>query len=333
MADRMGLLPPNSTEMETAVANVIERSSLDDIAGALQGFKFSNPPDAVKPWLAAEWGLAAFSRFFPDAQALIDAGLPWLRVRGTDLAVQIALRWIGLDSAREWQWAVLQIDPGRIVSLAELPDVLQLVNASLPAHVELYRLYHGYDVRRMKLSGGSKLSGSMLSNDSGVWIDGIKVSFGQTHFSSAELTPETNAYGVSTTFISARYSSGPRLDESPYGTRPLPNYPLLQFGTTYVDAPPPALANRVQQPAVGALGQTLSACSNAWLFEVAALQISQYMSTVDGSHQQSTLTSLGTTWLSCDSGWDAFAASPGWFGPWDGRSWLGNVLFMHQSLD
>lgn len=176
MVTPASLLPPNATALERAVADTMPRQLLEPLADAPRRLK-SEPHDAVVPWLAAEWFLADFTAYFPDTRALIAAGLPWLRVRGTAAAVQQALSWIGVAATLEEDGARLQLDPGTPAAPENLADIRHLVNASIPAHVLFYRLYHGHDLRPLRLDA-SRLDDGMLDDDSGVWRDGVKLSFG-----------------------------------------------------------------------------------------------------------------------------------------------------------
>lgn len=170
------LLPPSSTRLERALAEAMTDPALDALAEAPRRLK-STLPSAVVPWLAAEWFLADFTRYFSDARALIAAGLPWLRVRGTAAAVKLALAWIGLSAVLEEDGARLQLDPGSVAATAQLAEIKHLVGASIPAHVGFYRMYHGYDLRPLRLDA-SRLDDALLDDDSGVWRDGVKLSFG-----------------------------------------------------------------------------------------------------------------------------------------------------------
>ncbi|MCL2829425.1 MAG: phage tail protein [Betaproteobacteria bacterium] len=180
------LLPQNSTPMERALAVSVQPPWLDAMAGFPSGVKFSRPA-GFAPWVASEWWLADFAQYFDDAESLIEAGLPWLKKRGTAAAVKEALRWIGLKNASlECAGAVLQIDPGAIVSMEEVAAIRQLVAASIPAHVYFRRMTHGYDIRPLGFDRRAKLDAALWDDDSGVWIDGIKLSFGDRHLSIAE---------------------------------------------------------------------------------------------------------------------------------------------------
>lgn len=176
------LLPPNATELEqrTAEAN---RFALDDAVDLLGGFKSDAPPADFAAWLAAEWFLADFARYFPTTAALIQSGLPWLRQRGTAAAVGRALSWIDLAAAIEEDGARLHLDPGTAAAPVQLHDILHLVTRSIPAHVRFYRMFHGYDLRHFRLDR-SRLEDGLLDDDSGVIVSGVKLSFG-THSAAA----------------------------------------------------------------------------------------------------------------------------------------------------
>lgn len=170
------LLPPNTTPLERALADATPTQLLDTQADAHRRLK-SNKPATVVPWLAAEWFLSDFIGYFQDDRALVTAGLPWLRVRGTASAVKQALSWIGMTATLEEDAARLQLDPGTVVNNRQLADISHLVGKSIPSHVLFYRMYNGYDLRPVRLDQ-TRLDSALLDDDSGVWRDGVKLSFG-----------------------------------------------------------------------------------------------------------------------------------------------------------
>lgn len=221
------ILPPNATPLERAIADIALRPALDTVAGAPARLR-GELPNAVAPWLAAEWFLSDFTRYFPDAHALIAAGLPWLRVRGTAAAVKQALAWIGMTSALEEDGAHLQIDPGTAAAPANLADIRHLVGASIPAHVRLYRLYHGYDRRVLHASAGDRWSDGWLSDDSGVWIDGIKLSFGRLAGLVAARGDTTGHAALHRQHTSRTlYPDVLRWGNSRFGDAPVVNHPVM----------------------------------------------------------------------------------------------------------
>jgi hypothetical protein len=176
VTDAAKLLPSNATPLEIALARAAPRSVLDVQASAPAGVKHTLP-DAFASWFAAEWRLAEFANYFESVHDLIEAGLPWLRQRGTAAAVKRALSWIEFSATLEEDGARLQLDPGTTIATGRLADIKHLVGASIPAHVQLYRLYHGYD-RRPIILDRSRLDDGLLDDDSGIEVDGVKLSFG-----------------------------------------------------------------------------------------------------------------------------------------------------------
>lgn len=223
----VSLLPPNATLLERAIDTAAPRSLLDTLAGAPASLK-SAPHDEIVPWLAAEWFLADFIGYFPDARTLIAAGLPWLKVRGTAAAVKQALIWIGMSATLEEDGARLQIDPGTAAAPTRLADIKHLVGASIPAHVQLYRMYHGYDMRRIGLSGPAALDDGLLSDDSGIWIDGVKLSFGARH--GADIDATQHIAGLTLTqhaHARAYYEDRPRLSAFALDSERVINYGIV----------------------------------------------------------------------------------------------------------
>lgn len=174
--DAARLLPSNSSALERALARTAPRAALDVLADAPAGLRATRPP-GFAPWQAAEWQLAEFAPYFASTGALIADGLPWLRQRGSAASVKRALSWIGYAAVLEQEGPWLQIDPGTAQAQPRLTAIRHLVGQSLPAHARFYRMYHGYDLRPVRLDF-SRLDQSLLDDDSGVHVDGVKLSFG-----------------------------------------------------------------------------------------------------------------------------------------------------------
>ncbi|KQW87375.1 hypothetical protein ASC94_28750 [Massilia sp. Root418] len=186
VADPARLLPPNSTALERALARTAPRAELGALADAPGGLRTRRPAGFAQ-WQAAEWQLAEFAPYFSSTGALIEQGLPWLRQRGSAASVKRALSWIGYDSTLEQQGPWLQIDPGTAQAQPQLAAIRHLVGQSLPAHARFYRMYHGYDLRPVALDF-SRLDAALLDDDSGVYVDGVKLSFGTR--AAAAMAPE-----------------------------------------------------------------------------------------------------------------------------------------------
>jgi hypothetical protein len=164
------LLPTGSTRIEQAVDSALPR--FEGLVQALHPLS-SQHPEPFKPWLAAEWQLAQFASQFATLDALIDNGLPWLIERGSAASVLRVLQWLGYaDGVKiEEEGPYLHIDLGRVASAQELEPVARLVRASIPLHVDFYRVYHGWDLRALRLDGGQRLDKALLDTDSGGWVD------------------------------------------------------------------------------------------------------------------------------------------------------------------
>lgn len=185
---RPTILPTGSTALERAVDQSAPRwDTLAAAAHPLDG----RHPEPFKPWLAAEWALAEFARYFDSTDELIAAALPWLMQRGTAAAVQCALGWLGHTNATvDQDGAWLHIDPGRLVNPAELPAIAHVVRASIPAHVNFFRVYHMLDGRAIELDAG-RLDEGLLDGDTGEpfpvdpWGDPLILSQGDGHLRQA----------------------------------------------------------------------------------------------------------------------------------------------------
>lgn len=175
----VSLLPPSATALERALSLAKQHDQLATLCDAPQNVRV-DPPASFVPWLLAEYGLADFIDYFDDHRALLNQGKAWVVVRGTGAAVRQALGWVGIDATLEEDGWRLQIDPGHESAIAQLKAILHLTSRSTPAHVQLYRLYHFYDQRHVVLDAG-RLDDGQLDDDSGVWKDGVKLSFGTRH--------------------------------------------------------------------------------------------------------------------------------------------------------
>lgn len=177
MVAARSLQPPSSTKLERSLARVMHPPALD-IAGESPRHIRTNPTPEFAPFIAAEFFLSSFAKYFSTANELIDAGLPWLRQRGTAAAVKRALLWIHIEGLLEEDGARLHIDPGTHNIFHLLPDIKNLVEKSIPAHVHFYRMYHQWDIRHARLDR-SRHDQCQWDDDSGALIDGVKISFGE----------------------------------------------------------------------------------------------------------------------------------------------------------
>ncbi len=189
MSAREHILPPATTYLERVWDETLP--AWEPLAEALRTPSEGVSP-AFAPWYAAEYGLAEFAPYFQTVQQLMDAGLPWLFTRGTAAGVAAALGWVGFAGVRvEEVGARLHIDICRIATAEEISRIAHVVRASVPAHVQFWRVYHVHDRRTLRLDGGQPLDKAMLDDDSGIWIsvatgEPVKASFGQVHRGGVE---------------------------------------------------------------------------------------------------------------------------------------------------
>jgi len=180
---RRHLLPPQATPLERAIDQ--SAPQWDALAGAFMP-PSAGTPNAFAPWLAAEWGLAPFARYFPSLDALVAAGVPWLFERGTAASVHRVLGWAGFPNARvDERGALLHINLGPPATAAEMARIAHVVRESVPAHVRFWRVFHSHDRRPLRLDAGQPLDKAQLDESSGVWIsvetgEPVKASFGVT---------------------------------------------------------------------------------------------------------------------------------------------------------
>ena len=164
------------------------------------------PADAL-PILAEQFNVVGpLWAYLPDEAAkrrAIKESVAWHRAKGTPWSVETALSWAGHVAKVEDttgsanRWAEYQLELGAPVAGDALQAVLELARFAAPARSHLVRLYGGFDRRVLHASTGDRYGGfdrrvlhastgdrwsdAYLSDDSGVWIGGVKLSFGQLH--------------------------------------------------------------------------------------------------------------------------------------------------------
>lgn len=164
------ILPPQRTDLERAIDEAVPQ--WDALVAQLEPAAVRDN-SSFQPWLAMQWQVAQFAQYFQSTDALLTAALPWLFERGNAASVRRALGWLGYDQAVviEEDGALLHIDLGRLVQEWELAAVAHVVRASLPLHVRFWRVYHGWDLRPIRLDAGPGLDAALLDNDSGIAVD------------------------------------------------------------------------------------------------------------------------------------------------------------------
>jgi P2-related tail formation protein len=195
------------------------------------------PADAL-PILAEQFNVVGpLWAYLPDEAAkrrAIKESVAWHRAKGTPWSVETALSWAGHVAKVEDttgsanRWAEYQLELGTPVTADALQAVLELARFAAPARSHLVRLYGGYDRRVLHASTGDCWSDAFLSDDSGVWIDGVKLSFGRSLLLAAA-RPDTPAVLRLHRLhaLRALYPDILRWGTFAFGDEPVRNHPVM----------------------------------------------------------------------------------------------------------
>ena len=201
------LTPPNSGEFAKALSIATDFLPLvEDGVKAMRTAKLVSPPPSWLPFLVYEYGLGELSPYVPNLYDLIDEGIRWQRVRGTPLAVEKGLGFVGYAGElieapvrrAFWNLFDIRLDRLRDNERPDLSGIDGVTRLSVPLRSYFWRGFHGYDVQPLEL-GWSKLGDTLLGDDSGVRIDSVKAkwSFGRLfEFSKALSEQELTQLGV-----------------------------------------------------------------------------------------------------------------------------------------
>jgi len=197
----VSLLPPSATLFEISLEEACDTGPvIDPSVEAIHGIKYARPLNiTVSPWLVLEYGLGPIADYFDAVEDLIDIGRAWQRIRGTPAALALALGWIDYHATyledrarRRRRWHLYQVGMGELPGPDEvkrLTDAEYLAGLSDPARSEMFRGYHGYDVRGLTF-GNSRFGAALIGDSSGVRLDGgsVKWSHGRMHAVAASDT-------------------------------------------------------------------------------------------------------------------------------------------------
>ncbi|RYF02239.1 MAG: phage tail protein [Comamonadaceae bacterium] len=211
---RRTILPASSTPLEVVLETTFPRR-WDALAELVEPDSTAHSAQLL-PWVAQQWQVTQFAPYFDTVDALMAQAVPWLMERGSAASVRRALGWLGYQNVTiDEDGAWLHIDAGHNLTASELARVAHAVRASLPAHVNFWRVFHGYDVRPLVLDKGPALDAGMLDGYSGVpGGSGLQVSFGERRGATLPAARVADGAGAAThhRVSVARYDDMPVLD-------------------------------------------------------------------------------------------------------------------------
>jgi hypothetical protein len=191
------LLPSNATPIEIALDRAADPApKILPALDAVTGWKHSLQPPDLRPFLVDEFGLDVLLPYVSTYAGILALRRPWGEVRGTHEAVSQGLAVVGYSGAivdppaRRLAWAEFQIDLDRVRdSRADLDRIAGMTGLSIPERSTFRRGVHGYDVPAAE-GCRTRLSGSLLSNESGARVGGKgpKWSFGRSYQFTSDLS-------------------------------------------------------------------------------------------------------------------------------------------------
>ena len=191
------LTPPNSDEFAKALSIATDFLPLvEDGVKAIRTAKLVSPPPSWLPFLVYEYGLGELSPYVPNLYDLIDEGIRWQRARGTPLAVEKGLGFVGYAGTlieapvRRTFWNLFDIELDRLRD-NERPDLSGIdgvTRLSVPLRSYFWRGFNGYGVQPQEADWGI-LDDCLLDDDSGTRVDDIKTkwSYGRLFEQTATL--------------------------------------------------------------------------------------------------------------------------------------------------
>lgn len=179
------LLPASATRAERSLSRAMALDARLPQVAAITGAK-ALPIEVFIPWLLWEYGLGEVLDYLTDPRRALREGVLWQRLRGTPAGLRTALSWRGWQDVTieegpsgSRHFAEFQLDPGVVLGDRDVDDLVGLSRLSAPARSRLYRIFHGYDLRRLRLDAG-RLDHALLSDVSGIFDPrGLRLSFGR----------------------------------------------------------------------------------------------------------------------------------------------------------
>lgn len=189
------LLPGNATDWEHALAEALDTNqSVSPAIIAIRGTKLLAPPPSFLPFLIYEYGLGELTPYVPNLYELIAEGIDWQRVRGTPMAIDLSLAWLGYEGdvveasplRRFWNLFQLHLDRVRDAR-SDLARIAGVARLSVPRRSVFWRGYHGLNIQPLTLSQGSwsethygEFSGRRIEDGGPLWSFGRSYEFDHT---------------------------------------------------------------------------------------------------------------------------------------------------------
>ncbi len=201
------LIPPLAPDPRSrAIDALAARMSGLDLSPILVYLIDLVPADAL-PLLAEQFNVVGpLWAHLPNEAArrrAIKESVAWHQAKGTPWSVETALSWAGIaakvedTTGSENRWAEYQLELAAPITTDALPDLLELARFAAPARSHLVRLYGTHDLRHFRLDA-SRLDDGILDDDSGISVDGVKLSFGTRTafaFDESDELPTVSAAG------------------------------------------------------------------------------------------------------------------------------------------
>ncbi len=218
------LVSPQATDARSiAIENLMARLHLLDLEPILV-LQIDKVASENLPHLAKAFNLTgALWNALPDDAAKRNAlkeSFLWHYRKGTPWAIKTALGWLGFEveifeerfnNDDRWTEYELEFKDDFQPDAETIGKIKDLADYAAPARAHLKRLYYEYNRRILIASagkeGGHSFSGdALLSDDSGVWINGVKVSLGATYKFFASNVENLATAQMLTRFIAATCS-------------------------------------------------------------------------------------------------------------------------------
>ena len=184
------LLPASSDLFEKALeASLADRWPFFSDAVVAINYDKLSPPSSFLPFVIWEFGLGELTPYVPNLYDLLQEGIQWQRVRGTFLAVQRGLAWIGYTATVEQAWHGRTWWNSYQLRFDRLPDnddpdlerIEGITTLSVPKRSQLRRGVFQYDIPAA-VCDWTRLDACHLDRESGITATPANTlwSFGRT---------------------------------------------------------------------------------------------------------------------------------------------------------